>query len=131
MSLPITDPYVVYHGALGSFGTAYLPEGADAQSVARHLEAMDGIEVAYTNADSCARYELPNDRIGDIIVVSIANKVLGTSPDRHDFSQFKEPLRSHGNANMLIEKIQNKGWKHIKNSKWVCPTPQHNKYAPR
>ena len=131
MILPITDPYVVYHGALGSFGTAYLPEGADAQSVACHLEAMNGIEVAYTNADSCARYELPNDRMADIIVVSITNKVVGIRPDRHDLSQFKEPLRSHGNASMLKEKFQNKGWKHIKNYKLVCPTPQHNKYAPR
>ena len=28
--LPITDPYVVHHGALGSFATIYLPAGADA-----------------------------------------------------------------------------------------------------
>ena len=28
--LPITDPYVVHHGALGSFATVYLPEGVDA-----------------------------------------------------------------------------------------------------
>ena len=27
--LPITDPYVVHHGALGSFATVYLPEGAE------------------------------------------------------------------------------------------------------
>src|SRR5213596_796123 len=27
--LPITDPYVVHHGALGSFALAYLPAGAD------------------------------------------------------------------------------------------------------
>jgi phosphonoacetate hydrolase len=96
--LPITDPYVVHHGALGSFATAYLPEEADAQSVAGQLEAMEGIEAAYTNADGCARYELPNDRMGDIIVVSTTNKVIGTSPDRHDLSQLKEPLRSHGGA---------------------------------
>ena len=96
--LPITDPYVVHHGALGSFATAYLPEGADAYSVAGQLEAMEGIEAAYTNADGCARYELPNDRMGDIIVVSTTNKVIGTSPERHDLSQLKEPLRSHGGA---------------------------------
>ena len=38
--LPITDPYVVHHGALGSFATAYLPEGADAYSVAGQLDAI-------------------------------------------------------------------------------------------
>ena len=27
--LPITDPYVVHHGALGSFATVYLPDGMD------------------------------------------------------------------------------------------------------
>ncbi len=26
--LPITDPYVVHHGALGSFATVYLPDGS-------------------------------------------------------------------------------------------------------
>ena len=29
--LPITDPYVVHHGALGSFATVYLPAGADVE----------------------------------------------------------------------------------------------------
>ncbi|MEG1771178.1 MAG: phosphonoacetate hydrolase, partial [Comamonas sp.] len=29
--LPITDPYVVHHGALGSFATVYLAPGTDAQ----------------------------------------------------------------------------------------------------
>ena len=96
--LPITDPYVVHHGALGSFATAYLQDASDAPSVVRQLEAIDGIEAAYTNEDGCALFELPNDRMGDIIVVSTINKVIGTSPDRHDLSQLKEPLRSHGGA---------------------------------
>ena len=34
--------------------------------------------------------------LGDLIVVSEKSKVLGTSADRHDLSQLKEPLRSHG-----------------------------------
>ncbi len=29
--LPITDPYVVHHGALGSFALVYLPAAASAQ----------------------------------------------------------------------------------------------------
>ena len=33
--LPITDPYVVHHGALGSFATVYLPAGTDAAALAR------------------------------------------------------------------------------------------------
>ena len=33
--LPITDPYVAHHGALGSFATVYLPAGADCRRNAR------------------------------------------------------------------------------------------------
>jgi len=51
--LPITDPYVVHHGALGSFATAYLPDNADVADVTAKLEAMDGVEAAYTNAQGC------------------------------------------------------------------------------
>jgi len=94
--LPITDPYVVHHGALGSFATAYLPADADAAEIAKRLESVDGIDNAYTRADGCAEFELPEDRLGDIIVVSGIHKVIGTTAERHDLGQLKEPLRSHG-----------------------------------
>ena len=44
--LPITDPYVVHHGALGSFATIYLPEGADVNALLTRLRAVDGVELA-------------------------------------------------------------------------------------
>lgn len=94
--LPITDPYVVHHGALGSFATVYLPDGADTSAVVNKLAAEPGIQKVYTKAQGCAEFELPEDRLGDLIVVSEKSKVLGTSADRHDLSQLKEPLRSHG-----------------------------------
>ena len=46
--------------------------------------------------EACARFQLPEDRVGDIVVVSTKNVVLGTTSERHDLSQLKEPLRSHG-----------------------------------
>ena len=94
--LPITDPYVVHHGALGSYATAYLPKNADVTALLGRLGAMDGIMKAYTRAEGCAAFELPEDRVGDIIVVSEKHKVIGTSVERHDLSALKEPLRSHG-----------------------------------
>jgi phosphonoacetate hydrolase len=94
--LPITDPYVVHHGALGSFATAYLPEGADHAAVQARLAALPGVEVALSGADGCARFELPRDRMGDLIVISSRNVVLGTSESRHDLSGLDAPLRSHG-----------------------------------
>lgn len=94
--LPITDPYVVHHGALGSFATVYLPDGADQSAVAARISELDGVALAVTSAEACERFELPADRIGDVVVVSGRRKVLGTSPEKHDLTGLTEPLRSHG-----------------------------------
>jgi phosphonoacetate hydrolase len=94
--LPITDPYVLHHGALGSFATAYLPQELRADDVLTRLRALDGVELALARGEACRRFELPDDRVGDIVVVSAGEKVIGTSVARHDLSQLKEPLRSHG-----------------------------------
>jgi phosphonoacetate hydrolase len=94
--LPITDPYVAHHGSLGSFATIYLPAGADHAAVQQRLAAVPGIEAVLTREQAAAHYELPPDRIGDLIVVSERMIVLGTSVARHDLSGLDAPLRSHG-----------------------------------
>ncbi|WP_374865038.1 phosphonoacetate hydrolase [Brucella cytisi] len=94
--LPITDPYVVHHGALGSFATAYLPEGADITDIMKRLAGIEGIDVVLGNAAAAERFELPTDRIGDVVLVSTVNKAIGTSEHRHDLAALNEPLRSHG-----------------------------------
>jgi len=94
--LPITDPYVVHHGALGSFATVYLPDAADTGGMIEQLRAIEGIDLAIQRDEACRRFELPPDRIGDIVVLSTIHKVLGTCPERHDLTGLTEPLRSHG-----------------------------------
>ncbi|MEE2961955.1 MAG: phosphonoacetate hydrolase [Myxococcota bacterium] len=94
--LPITDPYVVHHGALGAFATIHLPEGIDATDVCQKLRGVEGVTMAMAKKAGCLEFELPEDRMGDIIVVSGENTVLGTSTGRHDLSELKVPLRSHG-----------------------------------
>ena len=94
--LPITDPYVVHHGALGSFATAYLPEGAEKTDIISRINAIDGIMLAIDREEAVRRFDLPADRIGDIVIISDENMTIGTSEDRHDLAALKEPLRSHG-----------------------------------
>lgn len=94
--LPITDPYVVHHGALGSFATAYLPEGADVKDIMSRFAARDEILEVVDKSEAVRRFELPRDRIGDIVMISTENMTIGTSADRHDLAALKEPLRSHG-----------------------------------
>ena len=94
--LPVTDPYVAHHGSLGSFATAYLPAGADLAGLSAKLRKLRGVEVVLSRAEAAARFELPPDRIGDVVVVSERLYVIGTSPSRHDLSGLDAPLRSHG-----------------------------------
>ena len=94
--LPITDPYVVHHGALGSFATVYLPAGTDAERLRERVAALPGMEVVLGREAGCRRFELPPDRVGDLIAVSERHVVVGTSEKRHDLSGLDAPLRSHG-----------------------------------
>jgi len=94
--LPITDPYVVHHGALGSFATIYLPAGTDPVEACQKLQAEQGIEVVLTREQAAEKFELPADRLGDLVVVSEYDTVLGTAKSKHDLSGLDVPLRSHG-----------------------------------
>lgn len=94
--LPITDPYVVHHGALGSYATIYLNDASARTDVANRLSALDGVREVLSNAASCERFELPPDRVGDLVVTGEKHMTLGSSADKHDLSGLTEPLRSHG-----------------------------------
>jgi phosphonoacetate hydrolase len=94
--LPITDPYVVHHGALGSFATVYVSAPEAVAGIAAKIAALPGVEEVLSREQACARFELPPDRIGDLVVVSERLSVIGTSRDRHDLSALDVPLRSHG-----------------------------------
>ena len=93
--LPITDPYVVHHGALGSYATIYISNDLKG-SLVEKLKATPGISKVLSNSEACSLFELPNDRVGDLVIVSDKSVVLGTSESRHDLSGLDAPLRSHG-----------------------------------
>lgn len=96
--LPITDPYVVHHGALGSYAAIYL-QGLESDPVIRFIKGLDGMDAVMGKAEACARFGLPLDRTGDVVAVSGGKnktKVIGTSRSKHDLSGLDVPLRSHG-----------------------------------
>jgi phosphonoacetate hydrolase len=96
--LPITDPYVAHHGALGSYATVYL-NGVASDATARTISSMEGVDKVLTKAEACKEFDLPDDRVGDLVVISGgpgASKVIGTSRSKHDLSGLDAPLRSHG-----------------------------------
>jgi phosphonoacetate hydrolase len=94
--LPITDPYVLHHGALGSCAMVYLSDPDAAAMLALRLQSMPGVETAVHQDEAAQRFDLPPDRIGDVVVFSDGETVIGTRPAEHDLSALDAPLRSHG-----------------------------------
>jgi len=127
--LPITDPYVVHHGALGSYATVYLPADLTAISVAARIAAIRGIELVLTRAEAAHRFELPADRLGDLVVIAERPVVLGGAAAKHDLSGLDAPLRSHGGLseqqvplimNRRIEALDvNRRWRNFDAFDWV------------
>ena len=61
------------------------------------LRAVEGIELAISRGRGLRRFELPADRIGDIVVISTdATRCSAPAREKHDLSGLTEPLRSHG-----------------------------------
>lgn len=93
--LPITDPYVVHHGALGSFAWVHL-HGAQLARAREAIAALPGVEEVYTREEAAVIFEHPADRIGDLSITADAETALGKSAARHDLSGIQSGLRSHG-----------------------------------
>jgi phosphonoacetate hydrolase len=74
----------------------YLPAGISAGAACERLRSVKGVELVLPRAQAAEHFELPADRIGDVVVVSERFTVLGTSAARHDLSALDVPLRSHG-----------------------------------
>ena len=127
--LPITDPYVVHHGALGSYATVYLPGDLDASALAPRIAALRGIETVLARAEAARRFELPADRIGDLVVVSGRAVAIGGAAAKHDLSGLDAPLRSHGGVSeqavplVLNRRIrgldENRRWRNFDAFDWV------------
>jgi phosphonoacetate hydrolase len=93
---PITDPYVVHHAALGSLAWIHLDDLADLDRARGVLASLPGVEGVLDRWAAAETFELPADRIGDLVVLADAHTVLGKSAAAHDLGQLNGTLRSHG-----------------------------------
>jgi len=94
--LPVTDPHVTHHPGLGSFATVHLPPDQVDAAIER-LREDARIDDASPRAEAARTYELPDDRIGDIVLLSDRGSVFGRAPGAHDLSVLSgSRLRSHG-----------------------------------
>lgn len=96
--LPITDPHLVHHGALGSFAQVHVPAGTgrDLTGIMEFVRRLPGVTEVLDQSTAARLMELPPDRMGDFVVCSGRDVVLGRTPEWHDLSLIEEGLRSHG-----------------------------------
>ena len=95
--LPITDPYVRHHGALGSYATIFFNQTVSAAAAVNLLNRQPGVELVLQRASAAKQLDLPPDRIGDLVVTSDRGTVLGKSKATLDLSELGgRRLRSHG-----------------------------------
>ncbi len=109
--LPITDPYVVHHAALGS--ACWIHVGEEELGRARAaVAAVEGVEEVLTRDEAAEALSLPADRIGDLVVLADAETALGRDAGDHDLSALRGLLRSHGGRHeqavpiLLSERLQ-------------------------
>jgi phosphonoacetate hydrolase len=93
---PITDPYVKHHGALGSYVVVHLSDPSRTDEIKNWLAVQPGITEVYDKATAVRVLEQPADRIGDLVVLSGRDVVVGRRPEYHDLSALDGSLRSHG-----------------------------------
>jgi phosphonoacetate hydrolase len=94
---PITDRFVVHHGALGGFVRVYCHGGLDPEDVIAVVRGVPGVEAAYDRWTAARFFDLPLDREGDVIVVGAVNACIGASEATHDLSGLRgHRLRTHG-----------------------------------
>lgn len=93
---PITDPYVKHHGALGSYVVVHVNDKTKITDIKNWLAVQPGITEVYDRATAVHVLEQPEDRIGDLVVLSGRDVVVGRRPQYHDLSALDGTLRSHG-----------------------------------
>lgn len=93
---PITDPYVKHHGALGSYVVVHVSDKEKISAVKNWLSIQQGITEVHDTSTATRLLEQPEDRTGDLVVMSARDVVLGRRPQYHDLSALDGTLRSHG-----------------------------------
>jgi phosphonoacetate hydrolase len=96
--LPITDPHVIHHGGLGSFAQVHVPAFAKTppETIFEFVRQLSGVTEVLDRSTAARLMQLPPDRMGDFVVCSGRDVVLGRTPEWHDLHLIEEGLRSHG-----------------------------------
>jgi len=80
---------------LGSYATVHLENKDQLVAALAVLREEPGVYQAIGRDDACLALQLPEDRVGDIVLLGDAHSVIGRTPEDHDLEGVRG-LRSHG-----------------------------------
>ncbi len=72
----------------------YICKITEVDQAARILRELESIEVVLSNSEASARFNLPSNRIGELVVLSDKDTVRGRTEDWHDLENVKSGLRA-------------------------------------
>lgn len=95
---PITDPFVRHHASLGGFVRVYINDAAlSPLAIQSALAENSDIALALLADEACARFDLPSEGEGDLVVIAAPGVALGATRAEHDLTALAgQRLRSHG-----------------------------------
>ena len=89
----IKDRYVLHHSNLGGCMYVYLEPSRTDEAV-KVLRETPGVDEALPREEAAARFRLPEDRIGDVVVLGEPDVVFGDPSE----VELPQGLRSHGST---------------------------------
>lgn len=93
---PITDPYVLHQGSLGSFVMVYCFLGLKPNLVMDYVRNLSGVAKVLDRESASKEFDLPPDLVGDLVVLGDSKTVIGSARKAHDLLALKGMrLRSH------------------------------------
>jgi phosphonoacetate hydrolase len=95
---PITDYFIAHHGALGGFVRVYSNHASvTPEAIMNVARSLRGVDAVYDKLTAAARFDLPLDREGDVVVLGDAGTCVGGRERDHDLTGLAgHRLRSHG-----------------------------------
>lgn len=94
---PEKDKYVKHHRGFGGAAYIYLNTATDQDAVITALKKINGVETVLTQAQAAAKYHLPPNRIGNLVVTGDSTTVFGDLETQAE-EQLPVTYRSHGSA---------------------------------
>ncbi len=91
---PVADRLLMHHRGHGGVSYVYVEQPGDREAIMEFISILPGVEEVLPREHAAARYHLPAERIGDIVVGADRDTVFGDAAGYYELLPFG--YRNHG-----------------------------------